>query len=60
MIFLSKFKIFLYIVIFFSFFKSNLIKSEELTEAHKLLVSKNHLSNLKTPTKNIFLEKQDL
>jgi len=51
MIFLSKFKIFLYIVIFFSFFKSNLIKSEELTEAHKLLVSKNHLSNLKTPTK---------
>ena len=26
MIFLSKFKIFLYIVIFFSFFKSNLIK----------------------------------
>ena len=51
MIFLSKFKIFLYIVIFFSFFKSNLIKSEELTEAHKLLVSKNHLSNLKKPTK---------
>ena len=51
MIFLSKFKIFLYIVIFFSFFKSNLIKSVELTEAHKILVGKDHLSNLKTPTK---------
>ena len=51
MIFLSKFKIFLCIFIFFSFFKSNLIKSVELTEAHKLLVSKNHLSNLKPPIK---------
>ena len=58
MIFLSKFKIFLCIFIFFSFFKSNLIKSEELTEAHKLLVAKNHLSNLKTPTKIKYIFKK--
>ena len=58
MIFLSKFKIFLYIVIFFSFFKSNLIKSVELTEAHKILVGKDHLSNLKTPTKIKYLFKK--
>ena len=51
MFFLSKFKVFLYIVIFFTFFNSDLIISNELTEAHKLLVSKDHLSNLKTPTK---------
>ena len=51
MIFLSKFKIFLYFFIFFSFFKNNLINSVELTEAHKILVGKDHLSNLKTPTK---------
>ena len=51
MIFLSKFKIFLYIVIFFSFFKISLIKSKELTEAHKLLVTKDHLANLKKPAK---------
>ena len=51
MFFLNKLKIFLYIVIFFTFFKSNLIESAELTEAHKLLVVKDHLSNLKTPAK---------
>ncbi len=58
MTFLSKFKIFLYIFIFFSFFKSNLIKSTELTEAHELLASKDHLSNLKTPTKIKYLFKK--
>ena len=58
MIFLSKFKIFLYFFIFFSFFKNNLIKSEELSEAHKLLVDKDHLSNLKTPTKIKYLFKK--
>jgi len=58
MIFLSKFKIFLYIFIFVSFFKSNLIKSAEFTEAHKLLVNKDHLSNLKTPTKIKYLFKK--
>jgi len=58
MTFLSKFKIFLYIFIFFSFFKSNSIKSIELTEAHKLLVDKDHLSNLKTPTKIKYLFKK--
>ncbi len=58
MIFLSKFKIFLCIFIFFSFFKSNLIKSAELTEVHKLLVDKNHLSNLKTPTKIKYIFKK--
>ena len=50
MSFVSKFKIFLYIVIFLSFFKSNLI-SKDLTEAHKLLVAKDHLSNLDAPVK---------
>ena len=58
MIFLSKFKIFLYIFILFSFFKSNLIKSAELTEVHKQLVDKDHLSNLKTPTKIKYLFKK--
>ena len=51
MIFLSKFKIFFYIAIFFTFFNINLAKSRELTEVHKLLVSKNHLSNIQTPLK---------
>ena len=51
MVFLSKFKIFLYIVIFLSFFEISLAESPILTEAHKILVSKNHLANLKTPTK---------
>ena len=51
MFFLSKFKVFLYIVIVFSFFKSSLAETPELTEVHKLLVSKDHLSNIKTPTK---------
>ena len=58
MIFLSKFKIFLYIFIFFSFFKSNLIKAVELTEVHKLLADKNHLSNLKTPIKIKYIFKK--
>ena len=51
MFLLRRFKIILYTVAFFPFFGNSLIKSAELTEVHKLLVSKNHLSNLKTPTK---------
>ena len=50
MFFLSKLKIFVFIFLFFTFFNKNL-KSNELTEVHKLLVTKDHLSNLKTPTK---------
>ena len=51
MIFLSKFKIFLYIVIVFTIFKSSLAETPKLTEVHKLLVSKDHLSNLEAPLK---------
>ena len=51
MFLLRRFKIILYTVAFFPFFGNSLIKSAELTEVHKLLVSKDHLSNLKTPTK---------
>ena len=51
--FLSKFKILLYFVIFLSFTKISVADTPELTEVHKLLVTKDHLANLKTPTKII-------
>ena len=58
MFFVSKFKVFLYIVILFTFFKSSLAESPELTEVHKLLVAKDHLANLTTPTKIKYIFKK--
>ena len=58
MFFVSKFKVFLYILILFTFFKSSLAESPELTEVHKLLVAKDHLANLTTPTKIKYLFKK--
>ena len=51
MFFVSKFRVSIYIVILFTFFKSSLAESPKLTEVHKLLVGKDHLANLTTPTK---------
>ena len=56
--FLSKFKILLYFVIFLSFTKISVADTPELTEVHKLLVTKDHLGNLKTPTKIKYLFKR--
>ena len=58
MFFVSKFKVFLYIVILFTFFKSSLAETPPLTEVHKLLVTKDHLANLKTPTKIKYIFKR--
>ena len=58
MLFVTKFKVFLYIVILFTFFKSSLAESPELTEVHKLLVAKDHLANLTTPTKIKYIFKK--
>ena len=58
MFFVSKFKVFLYIVILFTFFKSSLAETPPLTEVHKLLVAKDHLANLKTPTKIKYIFKR--
>ena len=44
--------------ILFIFFKSSLADTPPLTEVHKLLVSKHHLSNLTTPTKIKYLFKR--
>ena len=58
MFFVSKFKVFLYILILFTFFKSSLAESPPLTEVHKLLVVTDHLANLTTPTKIKYLFKK--
>ena len=58
MLFVTKFKVFLYIVILFTFFKSSLAESPPLTEVHKLLVTKDHLANLTTPTKIKYIFKK--
>jgi len=58
MFFVSKFRVSLYIVILFTFFKSSLAESPELTEVHKLLVAKDHLANLTTPTKIKYIFKK--
>ena len=58
MFFVSKFKVFLYILILFTFFKSSLAESPPLTEVHKLLVTKDHLANLTTPTKIKYIFKK--
>ena len=58
MFFVTKFKVFLYIVILFTFFKSSLAEEPPLTEVHKLLVTKDHLANLTTPTKIKYIFKK--
>ena len=58
MFFVSKFKVFLYILILFTFFKSSLAESPPLTEVHKLLVVTDHLANLTTPTKIKYIFKK--
>ena len=58
MFFVSKFRVSLYIVILFTFFKSSLAESPPLTEVHKLLVTKDHLANLTTPTKIKYIFKK--
>ena len=58
MFFVSKFKVFLYILILFTFFKSSLAETPPLTEVHKLLVVTDHLANLTTPTKIKYLFKK--
>lgn len=58
MFFLKKFKILFYCVVFFSFVKSGLSEEINYTEAHKLIVLKDHLSNLKKPTKIKYIFKK--
>ena len=51
MFFLKRFKIFFYILMFIALIKSSLSETSKLTEAHQLITIKNHLENLKKPTK---------
>ena len=58
MFFLNKFKLFTSILIIFTLFRITSINSAKLTEAHKLLVSENHLSNINAPLKIKYIFKK--
>ena len=58
MFFFNKLKFFANILIIFILCKFNNINSAELTEAHKLLVSTDHLSNINAPSKIKYIFKK--
>tara|TARA_B000000460_G_C21430250_1_gene354852 strand:- start:92 stop:775 length:684 start_codon:yes stop_codon:yes gene_type:complete len=58
MFFLKRFKIFFCSLLFLTVIKTSISDTSKYTEAHKLIVAKKHLENLKTPTKLKYIYKK--